>query len=104
VPGSAFEARARAGIVLSEVALAEGRADDAVRFAREAEAVVCSGDWLLLRAEVALVLAHAMAAAGQAEAAAGKAQEAERLFAGKGYAGGCADARRLLESLGARRT
>ncbi len=97
--GVAYEARTRAGQVLSEVAMAEGRVQDALRFARDAEAVASLGDWVLMDAGAKMTLARALAASGELQAAADMAEAAARLFADKRHPAGSDEARTLLSSL-----
>jgi class 3 adenylate cyclase/tetratricopeptide (TPR) repeat protein len=101
VPGAGYEARTRALRALSEVHLAEGRVDEAVRTARESVAVAVTGDWAVLVAAAHLTLARALAASGDPAAALEPANTAARLSEAKGYLGALTAARDLLDSLGA---
>jgi class 3 adenylate cyclase/tetratricopeptide (TPR) repeat protein len=101
VPGAGYEARTRALRALSEVHLAEGRVDEAVRTARESVAVAGTGDWAVLVAAAHLTLARALAASGDPAAALEPANTAARLSEAKGYLGALTAARDLLDSLGA---
>jgi ATP/maltotriose-dependent transcriptional regulator MalT len=100
VPGTRYDARTRALRVLSEVHLAEGRVEDAVRTARESVAIAVTGDWAVLVAAAHLTLARALAVSGDPAAAAEPAHTAARLSEAKGYVGALAAARELLDSLG----
>jgi class 3 adenylate cyclase/tetratricopeptide (TPR) repeat protein len=101
VPGARYDARTRALRVLSEVHLAEGLVEDAVRTARESVAVAVTGDWAVLLAAAHLTLARALAASSDPAAAVEPANTAARLSEAKGYVGALASARELLDSLGA---
>src|SRR5204862_3931930 len=96
VGGAGFESRARALRALSEVHLAEGRIDDAVRTARESVAAAVTGDWPVLMAAAHLTLARALAASGDPAAAVEAANTAAGLSEAKGYVGALAAARALL--------
>jgi class 3 adenylate cyclase/tetratricopeptide (TPR) repeat protein len=101
VQGARYDARTRALRVLSEVHLAEGLVEDAVRTARESVAVAVTGDWAVLLAAAHLTLARALAASSDPAAAVEPANTAARLSEAKGYVGALASARELLDSLGA---
>ena len=81
-----LEERTLPALALSEVHLAEGDVDGALRFAREAVELTSSADWVLLDAEARMTLARALIAAGDSDAGATEARIALELCTAKGCA------------------
>ena len=71
-------------LALSEVHLAEGDVDGALRFARAAVELTASADWVLLDAEARMMLARVLVVGGDAEAGATEARIALELCTAKG--------------------
>jgi tetratricopeptide (TPR) repeat protein len=94
-----YEAGTRVHILQAELHLAEGDPKRAVEQAQAGVDVATTGDWAVLSADARLTLARALRAAADPVAAAAQARTAVDLCTAKGYVGGIAEARAILESL-----
>ncbi len=85
--------------VRARLALAEGEAGEAERWARSAVEFAYRTDFAVVRGDAVLERSHVLAEIGRTDEAAAEARHAQEVFAGKGYRPGVAAAAELLEKL-----